>query len=210
MKRSIRTEDIYLSSNIIRQNKYGLLYRSLCDASVPYTYYSLPYAGKPKVIDDEANKYYVTETDNYAKYLVNGFCKFNKIKGCNISMDLYFTSVPLAKWDSENNFTIVGTMMLDRIGLPNEIKTMEGREEKSTKYLYQKDGDALLASNVDKKVWEKNIVVLSTMHSSVRVTKDERKKPHVHTIYDHTKVGVMWLILYLLINLHASKLSDGR
>ena len=80
-------------------------------------------------------------------------------------MDLYFTSVPLAKWHSENNFTIVGTMMLDRIGLPNEIKTMEGREEKSTKYLYQKDGDALLASNVDKKIWEKNIVVLSTMHS---------------------------------------------
>ena len=105
-------------------------------------------------------------------------------------MDLYFTSMPLAKWDSENNFTIVGTMMLDRIGLPNEIKTMEGREKKSTKYLYQKDGDALPASNVEKKISEKSIVVLSTMHSSVRVTKDERRKPHVHTFYDHTKVGV--------------------
>ena len=28
------------------------------------------------------------------------------------------------------------------------------------------------------------------MHSSVRVTKDERKKPHVHTFYEHTKEGV--------------------
>ena len=27
--------------------KYGLLYRSLCDAIVPYTYYKLPYVGKP-------------------------------------------------------------------------------------------------------------------------------------------------------------------
>ena len=29
------------------------------------------------------------------------------------------------------------------------------------------------------------------MHSSVCVTKDERKKPHVHTFYDHTKGGVI-------------------
>ena len=28
------------------------------------------------------------------------------------------------------------------------------------------------------------------MHSSVRFTKDERKKLHVHTFYDHTKGGV--------------------
>ena len=30
--------------------KYELLYCSLCDGSVPYTYYSLPYAGKPDVM----------------------------------------------------------------------------------------------------------------------------------------------------------------
>ena len=83
--------------NRSKPGKYGLLHRSLCDASVPYTYCSLPYAGKPDVTDDEANKYYVMGADNYTKYLVNGFCKFNKIKGCNISMDRYFTSVPLAK-----------------------------------------------------------------------------------------------------------------
>ena len=71
---------------------------------------------------------------------------------------------------------------------------MERREEKSTKYLYQKDGDALLVSYVDKKKsGEKKIVALSAMHSSVRVTKDKRKKPQVHTFYDHTKgsVGVV-------------------
>ena len=28
------------------------------------------------------------------------------------------------------------------------------------------------------------------MHSSVLVMKDEQKKPHVHTFYDHTKGGV--------------------
>ena len=66
-------------------------------------------------------------------------------------MDWYFTSVSLAKWAYENNFIIVGTIRLDSIGLSNEIKTMEGREEKSTKYLYQKDGDAPFVSYVDEK-----------------------------------------------------------
>ena len=50
-------------------------------------YVMLVFRTKPDVSDDEANKYYVMGTDNYTKYLVNGFCKFNKIKGCNISMD---------------------------------------------------------------------------------------------------------------------------
>ena len=68
---------------------------------------------------------------------------------------------------------------------------MDGREVKSTKYLYQKHDDALLVSYADKKKsGKKNIVVLSTLHSSVRVTKDEWKKPHVHTFYDHKKRGV--------------------
>ena len=31
--------------------KYGLFYRSLCDAVVSYTSYSLPYAGKPEILD---------------------------------------------------------------------------------------------------------------------------------------------------------------
>ena len=30
--------------------KYVLLYRSLCNSSIPYTYYSLPYAGKPEKV----------------------------------------------------------------------------------------------------------------------------------------------------------------
>ena len=41
-----------------------------------------------------------------------------------------------------------------------------------------------------KKNMGKKTVVLSAMHSSVRVTKDKRKKPPVHTFYDQTKGGV--------------------
>ena len=67
--------------------KYGLLYRSLCDSSTTYTYYSLPYAGKPEVVDGHAAKYYVTGTDAYTKYLVDEVSNYSSIQGCNISMD---------------------------------------------------------------------------------------------------------------------------
>ena len=89
--------------------KYGLLYRLICDATVPYTYFSLPYAGKPEVLDREnpVTSCYVTETDEYTKYLVNFIFNVANMSGCNISMDRYFTSVPLAQWCLERKITIV-------------------------------------------------------------------------------------------------------
>ena len=39
--------------------RYGLLFISISDAEVPYTYCSLPYAGKPEI----PNEYYVPGTD---------------------------------------------------------------------------------------------------------------------------------------------------
>ena len=171
--------------------KYSLLYRSLCDSSVQYTYYSLPYAGKPDDLTGDAGKYYITSTDQYSKYLVENFNKLNSIKSCNVSVDRYFTSITLADWATSHNFSIVGTMRLDRNGIPKEIKTLDGRQEKSTLYAYQKDGEAMLVFYVDKeKSGKRNVVVLTTMHNSVSVTKDQRVKPNVHTFYDHTKGGV--------------------
>ena len=50
--------------------KYGLLYRSLCDAVVSYTYHTLPYAGKPSETNNKKNC--ISWTDEYIKHLVNG------------------------------------------------------------------------------------------------------------------------------------------
>ena len=60
-----------------------------------------------------------------------------------------------------------------------------------------------------KKNMGKKTVVLSAMHSSVRVTKDKRKKPQVHSFMITQKGELVWLILHLLINLHASNLPAG-
>lgn len=100
-------------------------------------------------------------------------------------------SVTLAQWAAENKFTIVGTMRQDRKGILNEVKQLQGRDEKSTMYVYDENENMMLVSYVDKtKSGGKNVIVLTTMHDVVKVTRDQRRKPQVLTMYEHTKGGV--------------------
>ena len=64
--------------------RYGLLYRSISDSRVPYTYFTLAYAGKP---ESQPDQFYVTGTDNYTKYLVDSLKQYVQLRGRNISMD---------------------------------------------------------------------------------------------------------------------------
>ena len=50
-----------------------------------------------------------------------------------------FTSVSTADWTRSKNITIVGTMRLHRIGIPNSFKDISQREERSTSYIYSID-----------------------------------------------------------------------
>ena len=98
--------------------RYGLLIFSLCDATVPYTYYSLPYAGQP----ENPNMYYVHDTDEKSIYLVNNLSKYCDLPGRNISLDRYFTNISLANWLVEKKISLVGTMQHSRVGIPPELK----------------------------------------------------------------------------------------
>ena len=167
--------------------KYGLLYRSILDSTIPYTYFTLPYAGKPEA----PNQYYVTGTDKYTEYFVESLKKQVDISGRNISMDRYFTSVSIAKYLLANKITLVGTMRSGRVGIPNEMKEIKQREDLFTMYAFTEDNKLLLVSYVvKKKSGKRNVLVLSTMHKDVKVTKDARLKPHVIAFYDRTKGGV--------------------
>ena len=155
---SYRVHIDFKQYNPNKPSKYGLLYRNLCDASLPYTYYSLPYAGKPENLNENLyKKYYVSGTDECTKYLAEGVSQYNDISGTNISMNRYFTSVSIADWTRSKNITIVGTMRLDRIGIPNSFKDISQREERSTSYIYSIDeNNHMLVSYVDqKKMWKK-------------------------------------------------------
>ena len=89
--------------------------RSISDRRVTYTYYTLPYAGKPEEITD--NSEYVTGTDNYTKYLVEGLEQHVNLQGRNISMDRYFTSMTISEYLLDKGMTVVGTMHSDRAGI---------------------------------------------------------------------------------------------
>ena len=93
--------------------------------------------------------------------------------------------------------TIVGTMRLDRKVISKEIKSLENREERPVLHVFYSDEKILLVSYINKKKSGKgNVVVLSTLHDQVRVTKDERRKPDIRKLYDHVKgdADVVYLI----------------
>ena len=88
---------------------------------------------------------------------------------------------------------------------------MKGREEKSTKYLYTKDGDALFVSYVDKKNSGKETLLPFQQCIQVSVFREMSERNLMFTRFMITQKEVlMWSISYLLINLKASSLPDGR
>ena len=101
---------------------------------------------------NEGSKFYVSGTDEHTKYLVTETSKYNKLEGTSISMDIYVTSVSVAKWAlDEQSITILGTMRQDRKENSKELKMLDGREGKSTIHVYLGEGSMMLVSCVGKK-----------------------------------------------------------
>ena len=114
--------------------KCGLLYRSISSSTVPYTYFTLPFVDEP----EKPNCFYVTGTNKYTEYLVENLHQHVDISDRNISMDRYFTNLPVAAYFLDKKVTLVGTMRLNRVGITTGIKIMKNRKDLSTKVLLQK------------------------------------------------------------------------
>ena len=59
------------------------------------------------------------------------------LKGRNITTDNLYTSVPLANKLLDRGMTLVGTMRHNRVGLPKEVKSLEGRKEYDTQVWWE-------------------------------------------------------------------------
>ena len=86
-------------------------------AEVLYTYYSLPYAGKPEI----PNECYVPGTDGKSMYLVTKLRLYCDLTGRNITMDRCLTRLSIADWLLGRNMTVVGTMKDNRVGIPPKL-----------------------------------------------------------------------------------------
>ena len=91
----------------------------------------------------------------------------------------------------DRGMTLVGTMRHNRVGLPKEVKSLEGREAFSTQVWWEKEKQKMtLTSYVvpTKSKGMKNVVVLSSQQPILGVTMDDEKyKPAIINFYDFYK-----------------------
>ena len=98
-----------------------------------------------------------------------------------------FTNVTFAHYLKEKKMTLVGTMRVNRKGIPKEPVEMQSRDDKDIKFVYANVDDMMLASHVVKKKSGKiNTLLLNTMHDDVRCSRDQRKKTNIVCFYDKT------------------------
>ena len=186
----MRTQISFKQYNPDKPAKYGMLFKSLNDARYPFTYKSLVYAGKPEIIDDAP--YFITGTENYVKSLVVRTEADVSLKGRNISMDRLYTSISTTQWLLSKGITSIGTMMSNRIGIPDAAKDIKHREPYSTRIFWEVENAELVLSSYCPSTAKgiKNVLLLSTVQPLLGVTKDDDKaKPAIYKLYDFTKGG---------------------
>ena len=170
--------------------KYGLLFRSINSAEVPYTYISVTYAGKPV---DKPCPYYVQKADDIVKYLLNSLTREANIKGRNLSTDRFYTSTEILNWLLEKNVTCVSTIKGNCRGI-RDLKCLVNRESPSTKLYWDKDNTTLTVTSYvvnTKFPGKRNVLALSTLNPIFGLTKDDGKsKPAIRKFYDFTKSGI--------------------
>ena len=147
-------------------------------------------AGKPEQV---GGPYYIDTICDYIKTLVETTGSKLPLEGRNISMDLLYTSVAIAKWLREKSITVIGTLMTNRIGIPDEVKAVRHSENFSTTVHFKEERKdmALCSYNVKtKSKGKKNVLMLTTMRPLLGITKDDGKnKPALYKLYDFTKGG---------------------
>ena len=75
-------------------------------------------------------------------------------------------------------------------------------------HVYNTKKEIMLLSYIDKKSDKKNLIVLSTIHYNVKITKDQQKKLSVHTMCGHMKGGID--ITDLLSTTHSTQIKSRR
>ncbi|XP_041694792.1 uncharacterized protein LOC121533094 isoform X1 [Coregonus clupeaformis] len=155
-----------------KQDKWGMKFRLAADVDSKYVLNVFPYLGK-----DESQ-----QPENVVMRLVEPYLG----KGRNVNTDEVFTSLPLANKLIDKNTSLVGVVNKMRRELPPSACDQSQAELFSTTVL--KHDKATLT--VYRKKPRKNICILSTMHPTVAIGGDTRRKPDTMMHYNSKNVGV--------------------
>lgn len=155
--------------------KYGIKIWWACDSDTAYPLNGQIYTGKIGNIRDK----------NQGERVVKDLVVPYKNTGRNVTMDNFFTSLPLAKDLLGWNLSMVGTMKKNKRCIPVEFKASKTREVLSTAFGFGEK--MVLCSYVPKK--DKAVVLLSTQHNDDSVS-GPKLKPDIILYYNKTKGAV--------------------
>ncbi|GBL73325.1 PiggyBac transposable element-derived protein 4 [Araneus ventricosus] len=149
-----------------KRARFGIKFYQLCEYSSGYIWNSLIYTGKDMPLWNESPKY--KSTTNIVMTLLEDLID----KGYCVTLDNFYTSPELAELLLSHRTDVYGTLRPNRIGVPEEIK--KGTLKKGEIIGFQK-GKICVMKYMDKKP----ICILSTVHNTVIVEQDKkRKKTH--------------------------------
>jgi hypothetical protein len=185
-----RTHISFKQYNSNKPAKYGLLFKSINAVGYAYTFRAAVYSGKP---EGEPGPYYITGIFPLVTSLVEQLESHVSIKGRNITMDRLYSGLELFEWLLARNITAIGTIMLNRKGIPRSLTSLEGRENKSYQAMWESTKEKLslhsYAVNTKSK-GKKNVMLLSSLPPLLGTTKDDgNNKPAIMKLYDYTKGG---------------------
>lgn len=160
-----------------KPNKYGIKIVMVCDVATKYVLNASPYLGKS------------TKTNGapLANYYVELLTKPVWGTKRNITMDNWFTNIPLSNKLTEAPFklTVVGTLRKNKPQIPPQLLDIKSRPCKTTMAVFTKN--STLISYKPKE--NKNVLLLSTMHTS-NCLNSETAKPEIIHVYNSTKGAV--------------------
>nr|XP_023027924.1 probable ATP-dependent RNA helicase YTHDC2 [Leptinotarsa decemlineata] len=164
--------------------KYGIKIYAAVAARTFYTHNLEVYAGK------QPNGPYQLAND--AASVVKRLLKHCSGSGRNVTVDNYFTSIPLAKDLLEHHkITLVRTLRKNKREIPPIFFNTKIRKEKISMFAYgQNSNRCMLISYIPKR--HKNVLMLSTFHDDDEIDLDtgDQQKPAVITFYNLTKGAV--------------------
>jgi len=160
---------MYLPS---KPDKYGIKIFAVVCSHCSYLFNASIYVGK------EGN----TVTRDLAAKVVLSLSEPINNSGRNLTMDNWFTSVPLAEKLIERGITCVGTMKRNKPDIPAEFLAKRNRAPLTSEFGFE--GNKTMVSFVPKKM--KAVILLSTMHHDKAVDPDS-SKPDIILYYNSTK-----------------------
>ena len=158
--------------------KYGIKIFWLCDASLLYAFNAKIYVGRQQGSAPEKN---------LGHNVVVNLTTPLQVSGRNVSMDNFFTSVPVARTLLQHQLIVVGTMRKCKREIPVFMKAAKSRQTKTSVFGF--NNQLTMVSCVPQK--NKAVILLSTMHHGISVVEeDPKKRPEIIKFYNETKIDV--------------------